>query len=195
MKSLSGRPKKCEACPNKFVPERTFQTWCSPDCAIVIAKAKRQKEKKAELKQMKDSIKRRGEWQKEAQDAFNKWVRERDHGKPCISCGETNPPDLHGGQWDAGHFISVGAHPELRFEEQNCHRQCKSCNGGSRFPAKQRLVTERYEENLITLIGAEKVAWLKGPHEAKKYTVDDFKEIKARYTRLARELKKQRGDL
>ena len=192
MKALSGRLKRCKwkGCAAMFKPERTLQQVCSPACGIRLAN---EKESREWTRQAKERIKTRQDWLREAQDAFNKWVRERDNGKPCISCGEMNPPDLHGGQWDAGHFISVGSHPELRFEEQNCHRQCKSCNGGSKFPAKQRLVTERYEENLITLIGAEKVAWLKGPHEAKKYTIDDFKEIKARYTKLARELKRARA--
>lgn len=47
-----------------------------------------------------------------------KLTRSRNYDKSCISCGETNPPDLHGGQWDCDHFLSVGSHPELRFDER-----------------------------------------------------------------------------
>ncbi|MFK5282538.1 hypothetical protein ACI3PL_23545 [Lacticaseibacillus paracasei] len=35
------------------------------------------------------------------------------------------------------------------------------------------------------------VEWLEGPHEPKHYSADDLKEIKAKYTALARELEKQ----
>jgi hypothetical protein len=35
------------------------------------------------------------------------------------------------------------------------------------------------------------VEWIEGKHEAKHYTIDELKEIKQKYTKLARELKKQ----
>lgn len=53
-----------------------------------------------------------------AQSAFNGFIRERDEGKPCPSCGTYHPPMIFGGQWDCGHFMGVGARPELRFEEK-----------------------------------------------------------------------------
>jgi hypothetical protein len=79
-----------------------------------------------------------GYYKAQAQQAFNAYIRARDADLPCISCGETNPPDLHGGQWDCGHFKTVGANPELRFEERNAHKQCKSCNAGAgKYTAKE----------------------------------------------------------
>jgi hypothetical protein len=128
---------------------------------------------------------------KQAQQAFNLYIRTRDNDKPCISCGETNPRDLHGGQWDCGHFKTVGAHPELRFEELNAHRQCKSCNAGSsKYAAKGATVAQQYESNLIMRIGQEAVDWLNGPHETKNYRRDDFISIRDEYRKKARALLK-----
>lgn len=79
----------------------------------------------------KKALLTRGDYIKKAQSAFNAFIRERDEGKPCPSCGTYHPPMIFGGQWDCGHFMGVGARPELRFEEKNAYRQCKACNGGS----------------------------------------------------------------
>lgn len=198
MKPLSGRPKKCKECGKLFVPGRLFQIWCGPDCAVELAKKIRGKEKKNELKQKREAIKRRSEWEAEAQAEFNKFIRERDHDNPCICCGSFGEDEnwLTGGKWDAGHFLSVGAHPELRFVEDNCHKQLKSCNAGSsKYARKGRTVSAGYEIGIVAKIGQERVDWLKGPHEQKKHTIEELKEIKKKYSRMARELKKLRGDL
>lgn len=129
-----------------------------------------------------------------AQSAFNAFIRERDEGKPCPSCGTYHPPMIFGGQWDCGHFMGVGARPELRFEEKNAYRQCKACNGGSgRFAAKNATVHARYRETLIEWYGLPLVEWLEGPHEAKHYSKEDLENIAAKYRRKTRELKKQRA--
>ena len=57
---------------------------------------------------------------KKAQDTFNKWIRNRDADKGCISCGA---PIDH-----AGHYFSSGHHSGLTFEETNVHGQCLRCN-------------------------------------------------------------------
>ena len=101
---------------------------------------------------------------------------------------------IFGGQWDCGHFLSVGARPELRFEEKNAYRQCKACNGGAgRFTAKNKTVHERYRATLIEWFGPGLVDWLEGPHEAKHYSREELEEIAAKYRRKTRELKKQRA--
>ncbi len=108
---------------------------------------KRQRESEKEGRQRRKArlaeLRPNGYYKAQAQKAFNAYIRARDAGLPCISCGETNPPDLHGGQWDCGHFKTVGAYPELRFEERNAHKQCKSCNAGSEStqPKRRRLLS------------------------------------------------------
>ena len=52
---------------------------------------------------------------------FNAYIRARDKGKPCISCGQ--PKELQ-----AGHFYSVRMYDGLRFNEDNCHGECAGCN-------------------------------------------------------------------
>lgn len=189
------RPRKCRACREPYTPARTTQVACSPRCALNLAGQEREKRERAEAKARRarnrealERLKTRSDHIKEAQAAFNAWVRERDHGRPCISCGSTpsNAGLITGSRWDAGHYRSVGACPELRFEPLNCHAQCVKCNrdlSGN---------TVEYRIRLLERIGAEAVAWLEGPHPARKYTIEELKEIKARYRRLTRELKKRR---
>lgn len=203
--------KRCNNpdCREWFHPAFANQTWCGAECGTVIALAKREKDRqsaiqKAErrrkdeaqqerrsLKVRKLALKPPSYFKKQAQEAFNQFIRIRDNDLPCISCGETNPPDLHGGQWDCGHFKTVGAHPELRFEELNAHKQCKSCNAGSsKYSAKAATVAKQYEVSLIERIGQEAVDWLNGPHEVKNYRRDDFISIRDEYRKKARELRK-----
>jgi hypothetical protein len=55
-----------------------------------------------------------------AQKIFNNYIRTRDRELGCISCG---------GRVDhAGHYLSVGAHSALRFNEWNVNGQCVGCN-------------------------------------------------------------------
>jgi len=42
---------------------------------------------------------------------------------------------------------------------------------------------------LIEKIGLERVEWLEGPHEPKKYTIDELKGIRDLYRRKLKELK------
>lgn len=48
-----------------------------------------------------------------------------------------------------------------------------------------------YRIELVKRIGQDKVDWLEGKHEPKRYTIDDLKEIKAHYCAKVRELKAQ----
>ena len=183
------RPKKCKnpACKTPFIPQRLGQAVCNYACGLAIKDVNQEKARKAladvgrkELKAAKEKIKTRAEHMKDAQTAFNAWVRARDAGLPCISCGTTE--DI---QYAAGHFRSAGGHPELRFDPLNVHLQCnRNCNmakSGNLGP---------YRIELIKRIGQEKVDWLEGPHEPKRYTIDDLKAIKAHYRALTRELKR-----
>lgn len=182
------RPKKCRVaeCRATFVPAQPFQTWCSPDCAVAIIRQRQEKQRKSfaqrerrEIKVRKEKLKTRADHLREAQAAFNEWVRLRDADRPCISCGRH-----HEGQYHAGHYRSVGANPELRFEPLNVWKQCAPCN----THLSGNLVN--YRISLLQGIGAEKVEWLEGPHEPRKYTVEEIKTIKAEYRAKTRELKK-----
>lgn len=185
------RPKKCAHCQEKFTPRRGSigQKVCSPACAIAVAPDNREKADKAIERQKvldhraaKKRIKRKGDHAREAQTAFNAWIRQRDIGLPCVSCGRH-----HNGQWHAGHYKTVAGSPELRFEPLNVHRQCAPCNNHK----SGDIVNYRLE--LVRRIGEEKLAWLEGPHETKRYTVEDLQAITAHYRKLLRELKAAQG--
>ena len=99
-----------------------------------------------------------------------------------------------GGAWDAGHFLSRGSHPELRFDETNVHKQCKGCNGGGgKFSHKARTVGKQYEANLPARIGQAAFDRLMGPHEVCKLDRDTLRQIKTIYRAKARQLKKEQS--
>ena len=194
----SPKPKKCRVatCRTLFVPARLGQAVCSPACALVdgprhAPKAHKAHKaldqiKRAEIKVRKEKLKSRADHLREAQAAVNEFIRLRDGDLPCISCDSTpNDNDLMtGSRWDAGHYRSVGACPELRFEPLNIHRQCVRCNRNLSGNAVE------YRIRLVLRIGAEKLAWLEGPHPVRKYTVEEIKAIKADYRAKTRELKR-----
>lgn len=187
----SGRPrrKRCPECRVMFTPARGSQAVCGEiECAISYGKSEKGQAsaKKAladvgrrDIKVRKEKLKSRAEHLKDTQHAFNAWVRARDAALPCISCGRH-----HEGQYHAGHYRTVGANPELRFEPLNVWKQCAPCNNH----LSGNLIN--YRISLLQRIGEEKVAWLEGPHEAKKYTVEELKAMTAEYRAKTRELKR-----
>jgi len=173
------RAKTCKGCGNKFTPERQFQVACGIECAYKVGRINGGKKRAAQYRADKKRIKSRSDWLKEAQAAVNRYVRLRDAGRPCISCGRH-----HQGQYHAGHYRSVGSSPELRFELSNINLQCAPCNNH----LSGNIV--EYRKGLIEKIGLPMVEWLEGPHAAKKYTVEEIEGIKAEYVRLAKEIER-----
>lgn len=178
----------CAICSQGFTRRNSLHTLCSPKCAVKAHRvAERAKSEAAaadrrETRIKREALKPRAKWLSEAQAAFNAFVRARDEvrGLPCISCGRH-----HQGSWDAGHYLSRGARPELRFNEANCHRQCVPCN--QHLHGNLAL----YRVGLIERIGSAAVEGLEGPHDTAHWTIDELKAIKAMYSRRARELKAQ----
>ena len=183
------KPKSCRICEKEFSPFTSMQKACSVKCAMEYAKRDREKvskrerrtaerEKRQKRKHDKDRIKTRSEWLREAQTAFNAYIRERDSGKPCISCGR-----YHNGQYHAGHYRTVKAAPEVRFHQFNCNLQCAPCNNHLSGNVVE------YRIRLKEKIGTENLRWLEGPHNIQKYTIEDAKEIKQYYKTLMKELR------
>jgi hypothetical protein len=197
MSLAAKRVKLCKACGSEFQPYLSTQVVCrNPLCAIEFVRQKAKKEFKQETRKRKVALldDDASHWTKNARRQFNRFIRLRDQLEPCISCGRREVEWTRGGNWDCGHFRSVGAMPQLRFEELNAHKQCKSCNGGSsKYARKGETVSKEYERNLAKKIGDLKMVWLKGPHPAKHYRVDDLKEIYRTYRLKADALEKS-GD-
>ncbi|MCR6026782.1 recombination protein NinG [Salmonella enterica subsp. enterica] len=192
--------RKCKVCGEYFVPK--FHDirirWCSPEHGALLAIEERAKEKvKAEAKRIKakheaekadrkrlaekkQQVKPLSYFIKQAQQAFNEFIRYRDREAACISCGRH-----HEGQYHAGHFRTTGANPELRFNEDNCHRQCAPCNNH----LSGNLIA--YCPALIAKIGQARFDALMGPHEMPKWKREDYIRIRDEYRAKLRELKKQ----
>lgn len=189
------KPRKCQnpACSQEFTPRfSSTQKVCSPACALAIKDKHSKPARKAiadrerrEIKARKEKLKSRSDHLREAQQAFNEFIRWRDRiaGHACISSGL--PLDWSGNQTDAGHYRSTGAAPHLRFNENNCHAQRKLDN---RYLSGNAV---DYRVGLIARIGLAAVEELEADNSVRKYTVEDLKAIKAHYRAKVRELKKR----
>lgn len=179
------KPKRCGYCHSIFMPARPMQAVCSPICARRQVFAKKVEER-TQIRTRKEAVKTRGTLISEAQTAFNAFIRARDAGKPCICCGKAFEPEKPGGSADAGHYLSRGSAPHLRFDENNCFAQRKNCNrpGGT--------TRQAFRAGVVARIGLEAVEALEADTTVRKWTADDLREIKKTYAAKARELKKER---
>jgi len=140
---------------------------CQWKCAIEFANNQKIKKIKKEVKEAKLKIKSRSDWLKDTQIVFNKYIRLRDQDDGCISCGSKSASAYH-----AGHYRSIGSAGHLRFNEQNCHRQCAACN----THLSGNLI--RYRLGLIRKIGILAVETLESNNDTIKLTIDEIKVLK-----------------
>lgn len=160
-------------------------------CAIAFAKATKEKEEQKEINKRKREFREKNkshhELIAEAQNAVNKYVRLRDNGKPCISCGEILVSESLGGGFDAGHYRSRGSAPQLRFYTLQIHGQCKRCNRylGGNYSA--------YRTGLIDRIGIKKVEDIESDNKPRHYSDDDLRRFKTIFNKKCRMLIKRRG--
>ena len=189
--AIQKKPRTCRVCKTVFQPYKIMQQVCGPDCAIKQAQAKRTKaeriagiEDRKTVKAKLEKLKTARDWTKEAQIAFNAFIRERDKDKPCICCGVSLFSDSIGGQFDCGHYRSVGSAPHLRFDERNAHGQRKQCN---RYGADRAV---DYRIGLINRIGSVVVEELEADQHQRKYGIEELKAIKATYIAKLKELRK-----
>jgi hypothetical protein len=177
---------KCTA----FIEKKGF---CGVDCATEWGKkaviTKREKEFRKSQKEKREQLKTRSDHMKEAQDAWNRYIRTRDNGLTCISCSAVKQERFTGGHFDCGHYRSVGSAAHLRFNCYNAAAQCKKCNrdlsGNS----------VAYRKGLIAKIGLDRVEWLESQNQPRKFDVDYLKRIKAIFTRRSRHLERLRKSI
>ncbi|MCF4130789.1 recombination protein NinG [Klebsiella pneumoniae] len=202
--------RKCKVCGEYFEPK--FHDirirWCCPEHGAILAMEECEKEKvKAAAKRIKEqkeaekagrkrrkakreSFKTKAQWDKEAQSAFNRYIRIRDEGKECVSCG--NPligksNYLTGSAIDASHYRSRGAASHLKFNVFNVHSACTRCNRQLSGNAVE------YRIRLIERIGQERVERLESDNEPRRFDIPYLQRIKSIFTRKARALEKRRG--
>lgn len=78
-----------------------------------IEKARKEKEDRTKLQWLRVNVMT---W-------CHKYIKERDKGKPCVSCGQIWSPEHQ-----AGHWKKASDYPTLKYWEFNIHNQCEGCN-------------------------------------------------------------------
>ena len=174
---------KCKHHKEKFIPKYKFQTHCLSDDECIKAFnefVKAEKEKKL-YKQKKEfevverkynEDKKRTASLKNTKTQVHTYIRNRDKGKPCISCGA---------QWNdtfqCGHHYKSETFETLRFNLDNLHGQCRRCN------LHLEGAFDNYALNLPKRIGKERYDYLVSLAEVDKqfekvWNVDNLKEVR-----------------
>ena len=181
-KPKSIKAKSCKVCKGKFIPSRAMQSVCAwpADCAQRLAELTRKKKESRELRDYRERSMSLGHRHELTQKDVNAYIvaRDRAKGYGCISCG------THNGKPQAGHYLSRGARPGLRYDERNIWLQCYRCN----VELSSNAIMYRIE--LVKRIGAQAVEELEQDYTVKNYTHSDLIELGAHYRKLLRELNK-----
>lgn len=177
------KPRKCKVCKTKFLPVYgTLQAVCSAGCAAKEARAIEEQQWKERKKSMKEKVKKLTDYEHEAREAFQAWIRWRDKDKPCISCGSEKSLI-----WDGGHYLKAELYSGLIFDPDNCHKQCRHDNwflGGNETAYRDGLI-KRYGEQFVRDLEAKKDS-----HRNHKYTKQELIDIRDHYRQLLNQIKK-----
>ncbi|MCP2041683.1 putative nucleic acid-binding Zn ribbon protein [Neisseria sp. HSC-16F19] len=182
--------RKCKVCGVVFEKLRPLQFVCSPACGAEYAKAQRAKQaakakREAKAKERVKTLALRRkletvpELTKKAQAAFNRYIRLRDAGKPCISCGAAWKDNFQ-----ACHYVPAGRSSKLRFDEDNVHGGCVRCN------LYESGNLRGYRIGLIHRIGEKRVIEMETDYEVKRWGKEELRELAALYRKKARELER-----
>ena len=198
---MSNRKRKCTHCKEYHTRETEVLTpagWFHIfDCAYAHANEKQEKAAAKQLARMKaktkedtkkaarvhrkrkEKLKTVSDYIREAQACVNKYIRARDYGQSCISCG-SNPEQKRGGTMEAGHYRSRGAASHLRFNTNNINLQCVKCN---RYKSGNAV---DYRLGLIRKIGIEKVEALESDNRPRKFSIEYLQRMKRVFSKKAR---------
>lgn len=190
------RSRNCKICKTRFKPATLYDWWCNEEhkeeLITKLAAEARQKRIQQQVRQRKETtqqerrslkirklaVQPRSYFIKQAQQAVNAYIRERDKNLPCVSCGT-----LSAAQWDAGHYRTTAAAPQLRFDPRQIWKQCSVCNqhkSGNLVP---------YRAELIRRIGLAELESIEGNHDRHRWTIEECKAIKAEYQQKLKDLR------
>jgi hypothetical protein len=177
------RLPKCKYHKEKFVPKYPFQKFCLSDeeCIKAFNEWVKEEKEKKKAKANKDfeiaEIKDKEEKKLKAslintKTQVHAYVRNRDKGKPCISCGTNWNQDFQ-----CGHHYKSETFITLRFNLDNLHGQCRRCNlhlegafDNYALNLPNRIGIERYNK-LVELASVDK-------QFEKVWNVDNLKEVR-----------------
>jgi len=171
--------KRCKSCREQFTPFNSLQKYCLKDeCVKVFVAEVKEKEWKKRKAKAKAELTTVQDYLKIAQQVFNTFIRKRDQGKPCISCGKKLV-----GKFDASHYYNANNHWNVRFDEMNVHGACVECNQW-----KHGNLIE-YGVRLEKLIGPDEFAILReDAYKLRKFSIDELKGIITEYKRKLKEM-------
>jgi hypothetical protein len=175
----ASKTRECKTCGSTFTPWSTTQTVCGRTCAAKKVKADRKAEKAA-IEARKEKLLTYSERKAKAQKAVNEYIRARDAGKPCISCRTPWEPTFQ-----AGHYRSRGAAPQLALDRRNIAGQCVQCNlhlHGNPIGFRAGLI-ERHGEDHVRALESE--------NEPLKLTHEELQQITIINKADAKALKKE----
>ena len=191
------RQKRCANCKAHYLPgpnAQPFEKWCSIDCAVALSRAAQDKARERkrlrearEHRERKIALKPRTKWLQEAQVAFNSYIRARDAGKPCISCGTAEQERWRASHFDAGHYRSTGSAPHMRFNVFNCYSQCVRCNRDLSGNAVE------YRKNLARRISVQRLFRVEHDQELRSFDIVYLRRIKSVFAKRARHITRLRG--
>ena len=142
-----------------------------------LAKAKAEKAKKNTLQSLLINVR----------TVCHEYIRLRDKGKPCVSCGQSWSSDHQ-----AGHWKKAELYPSLKFDERNIHNQCQGCNlfnDGN---------VQKYSDNIhtrITQAGKEELERIAADEKkiSFKWDREKLNAVREYYRMKIKQLKEERG--
>ena len=184
--AIQKKPRVCRVCKNQFQPSRPLQTCCSPECALIQAKATRAKADRIAgiadrkvIREKKDKAKTITQHAEDTQKPVNAFIRWRDKDKGCISCGKPLRGIFH-----AGHYKPVGRglNWSIRYHHDNIFGQCVECN---HFKSGNQAAMR---DGVLSRIGAERLAFIEGPQPDANFTIEKLKQIAADHIKTLKEM-------
>ena len=171
---------RCKNCKEKFIPSHFNQKYCfNQECVNAWCKEADDKRWKEKVKTYKKQTEMKS-LPKLAKYHFHAYIRLRDKDSGCISCGKP-----FNGKYDAGHFWNSNNHASIRYDEDNVHGQCVTCN--------QHLHGNllEYQSRLLNKIGHYNYARLEDlRHKHVQWTNDQYQEIIKIYKDKVKNLQK-----
>jgi len=150
---------------------------------------KAEKKERENLKLRRENLKTWSEHNRDAQKAFNKYIRARDAGRKCASCGCTLKDKTHfltGSAVDASHYRSRGSARHLRFNVFNCVSACVECNR----QLSGNIVNLRI--GLIERFGPEIVERIERDNQTRRFDIPYLIRVKNIFNRRANHIEKIR---
>lgn len=171
--------RKCKVCGDSFRPFKSIQTWCTPECGVVLAgrlvakkEAKAKAEDRKQTRAQMEAMKTISQLEDDCRKIVQKIARIRDRHDGCISC---HMGPNYGGQWHGSHYRAHGGCSSLQFHLWNIHKACAQCNlykGGNK---------EGFIAGLLAKpgYGRERLDWLDSRPKSQRFTREYLLRFKA----------------